>query len=199
LGFRTVFFVLVRVGLVASEFNCRSAAVSCRADWKEPVLGLLTAKRALQAPLPPQAVRGPDSRLMFHVPVGADLCRPPWQTEILMRNTRTGALETRASKEAGSFGVTHWSRTPCERPDSIRGALRAPGRQQVELDYWGSKPRFSRSYAPVSSVFASRWAVRSRFPGEAESEEPILGFFTAKVTSFGSHAHVPNHWAPQHS
>jgi hypothetical protein len=73
-----------------SEFHCRSAAVFCRAEWEEPVLGFLTAKPALPAPLPPQAIRGPDSRLMFHVPVGADLCRPPWQTQILMRNTNVG-------------------------------------------------------------------------------------------------------------
>jgi hypothetical protein len=144
----------------ASEFHCRSAAVFCRAEWEEPVLGFLTAKPALPAPLPPRAIRGPDSRLMFHVPVGADLCRPPWQTQILMRNTRAGALEARTSKEDGGFGVARWSRTPCELPDSIRGAQRGPGRQQVELEFWGLKPQItcwsrplSRSAARLATVF----------------------------------------------
>jgi hypothetical protein len=47
--------------------------------------------------------------------------------------------------------------------------------------------------------FGFRCPVRSRFSGEEESEEPIFGFFTPKVTPFDSHAHLPNHPAPQHS
>jgi hypothetical protein len=93
---------------------------------------------------------------MFHVPVGADPCRPPWQTEILMRNT-CGALGTRprkaALKEDRGHGVVRWSRTLCERPDSIRGSQRGPSRQQVELEFWGLKPRFSCSSALVLSRF----------------------------------------------
>jgi hypothetical protein len=171
----------------ASEFHCRSAAVSCRAEWEEPVLGFLTAKRALPAPLPPQAVRGPDSRLMFHVPVGADLCRPPWQTEILMRNTRAGALEARTPKEAGGFGVARWSRTPCERPDSIRSAQRGPGRQQVELEFRGLKPQItcwsrplSCSAARLATVFLVKQNRKAQFLGflPQKSRRSILTFMS---------------------
>ena len=107
-----------------------------------------------------------------------------------------GALEARTLKEAGGFGVVRWSRTPCERPDSICGAQRGPSRQQVELEFWGLKFQFSCSSELISFVFAFRCPVRSRFPGEKETEEPIFGFFTPKVMSFDSHSHVPNHRAP---
>jgi len=91
-----------------------------------------------------------------------------------------GALEARTSKEAGGFGVARWSRTPCERPDSIRGAQRGPGRQQVELEFWGLKPQItcwsrplSRSAARFATVFLVKQNRKSQF----------FGFFTPKVTS----------------
>ena len=91
-----------------------------------------------------------------------------------------GALEARTSKEAGGFGVVRWSPTPCERPDSILGAQRGPSRQQVELDFWRLKLQFSCSSELVSFVFAFRCPVRSRFPGEKETEEPIFWVYYPK-------------------
>ena len=84
-----------------------------------------------------------------------------------------------ALKEDQGHGFVRWSRTLCERPDSIRGAQRGPGRQQGELKFWGLKPRFSCSSALVLSK-SSCTARSTAFPVEAESEEQSLGLFTAK-------------------
>jgi hypothetical protein len=67
------------------------------------------------------------------------------------------ALGTRprkaALKEDRGHGVVRWSRTLCERPDTIRGAQRGPERQQGELEFWGLELRFSCSSALVLSRF----------------------------------------------
>jgi len=86
------------------QISCSSALVLSAVEFHGPVrsrfLSGQNRKSQFWGPLPqnepfrhhclPRLSETPIQRLMFHVPVGADLCRPPWQTEILIRNTNVG-------------------------------------------------------------------------------------------------------------
>ncbi len=164
--------------LVLSKSSCtaRSTAFPVEAESEEQSLGLFTAKQALRAQL--SSLR-PDHARDFTGHSAPIFGGPPAERDPNAQH-QGGALEARTSKEAGGFGVVRWSRTPCERSDSIRGGQRGPSRQQIELEFWGLKPQFSCASALVSSAHAFHCLARGRFLARKKRKSRFLGFLPQK-------------------